>query len=176
MREVGRDSASRVARQRPASRPHPHLACPLILLAAILFGGCALSPASIPRQPDLDVSGVWEGTSTLTPCGFFHSESICNAVNLITLVLSQTGSGIRGHYRCDFGNYLCRHDNMDRAGYITDGRISGRKVSMRVMIPADVSSCIFHGDFHRDRASGGYTCYEGGGIVETGIWAVERSY
>ena len=177
MHEVGRDSKSRVVRQAFPSRTTPlFLACRLILLVAIVLNGCALSRASPPQLPGLDVSGVWEGTSIVTPCGFFHAESICNAVNRITLVLFRSGGGVTGSYRCDYGNYICRHGNMDRAGYIATGSINGSRMSIRVMIPADVSSCMFYGRFTPERANGGYTCYAGGGVVEVGIWEAARSY
>lgn len=177
MREIDGDSNSRVVRQAPPSRNQLFPARNLIVLVAIVFSGCALpraAPAS--RLPALDISGVWEGTSTVRPCGFFHSESVCNAVNRITLALVQNGSAITGHYRCEFGNYICRHDNMARSGYISSGKIIGRRMSIRIMIPADVSSCMFYGTFSARRATGAYSCYEGGGVVEVGIWETERVY
>ncbi len=97
-------------------------------------------------------------------------------MNLITLTLVQSGGEISGHYTCEFGNYLCRHDGMDDAGYIAAGSVVGRNLRLRIMIPADVSSCMFYGAISAERMTGGYTCYEGGGLVEEGIWQAVRIY
>ena len=112
----------------------------------------------------------------MTPCGFAQTESMCNTVNRITLALVQKESTITGSYRCEYGNYICRDSDLDRAGYISQGAIAGRRVSIRVMIPADVSSCMFYGNFGARRAFGSYSCYEGGGLVEQGIWEAARLY
>jgi hypothetical protein len=125
----------------------------------------------------MDITGVWKGTTTLAPCGAMnHSESICNAVNRIVLFLVQENSEVRGTYRCDFGTYICRDNNIANSGYIARGTITGNHAVMRIMIPADVSSCMYYGIFSEERAGGHYTCFEGGGIVEQGVWEAERFY
>ena len=160
------------------SQPRPQLALLLFLMefAAMGLCGCAAFKAP-PSKAAIDVSGVWRGESLLTPCGWAaHSESVCNAMNLITFTLIQSGSQLSGRYACAYGNYLCRHDGMDSAGYVASGLVSGRRLTMRVMIPADVSSCMFYGDAGGRRIVGRYICYEGGGITEEGDWRVARVY
>lgn len=176
MYQLDRGSQSGAAKQRLAPRPRLLVLAPLTILAGILFAGCALSRGSSAKPPVLDVSGVWEGASKVTPCGFTQAESMCNTVNRITLALVQKESTITGSYRCGYGNYICRDGGLDLAGYIATGAIAGRRISMRVMIPADVSSCMFYGRFEARRAFGSYSCYQGGGIVEQGIWEAARLY
>lgn len=176
MYQPSRGSRSGAVSRSLAPRFHPASPTSLTIAAAILFSGCALPRAFQPRTPALDVSGVWEGASKVTPCGFTQQESFCGAVNRITLALVQSESEITGNYRCDYGNGICRDSDLDRAGYISRGLISGQTVSMRVMIPADVSSCMFFGHFTAERASGSYSCYAGGSIVEAGVWEAARLY
>jgi hypothetical protein len=148
----------------------------LIGLATAGLQGCIAVKTSAPK-PAVELSGVWKGESLLTPCGWFgHSESVCNAMNLITFTLIQSDSKLSGRYTCAYGNYVCRHGGIDRSGYITSGRVSGQRMTMRVMIPADVSSCLFSGTFAEGQIAGRYTCYEGGGIAEEGDWRVVRVY
>ncbi len=145
-------------------------------LAAAIFDGCVAVKAS-PPKPAVELSGVWRGESLLTPCGWIgHSERVCNAMNLITFTLIQSDAQLRGRYTCAYGNYICRHDGLDRSGYITSGHVSGRRLTMRVMIPADVSSCMFYGTATQGQIVGRYICYEGGGIAEEGDWRVVRVY
>jgi hypothetical protein len=158
-----------------APRVRLSLISSLAALAAVVFGGCAL-PRVAETMPALDVSGVWEGASKVSPCGFGQQETFCNSINRITLSLVQDNSTITGSYRCEYGNAGCRHSDLDRAGYISNGTITGRRVSMRVMIPADVSSCMFYGRFSAERASGAYSCYAGGSLVEAGVWEAARLY
>jgi hypothetical protein len=176
MYQPGRGSRSRAVHRWFASRLRSFVVASLILLTTILFAGCALSRAAAGKQPVVDVSGVWEGASKVTPCSFTQAESVCNTINRITLALVQKESEITGSYRCDYGNYICRDGDLDRAGYISIGAIDGRRVSIRVMIPADVSSCMFYGRFGAQRAIGSYSCYEGGGLVEQGIWEAALLY
>lgn len=157
------------------------LAALLILLECAATGvrGCATAApppaAAVAGAPGVNLSGVWRGQSILIPCGWAaHSESICNAMNVITFTLTQSGSEVSGRYACFFGNYICRHDGVDDAGYIASGHVDGHHLLMRVMIPADVSSCMFYGIFSAKRISGRYSCYEGGSIVEEGDWRVAR--
>lgn len=168
----------------PRRRSRGSLAALLILLefAATGVRGCATAAppphsavAGAPAAPGVNLSGVWRGQSILIPCGWAaHSESICNAMNVITFTLTQSGSELGGHYACAYGNYICRHDGVDDAGYIASGHVHGRRLLMRVMIPADVSSCLFYGIFSAKRISGRYSCYEGGSVVEEGNWRVAR--
>lgn len=183
MRSIGYDVIALKAEPEPVAGPRRYqsrwrLALMLLLaeLAAAVLHGCAAARTP-PPKPAVELSGVWRGESLLTPCGWAaHSESVCNAMNIITFTLIQSGAQLSGQYTCAYGNYICRHDGMDDAGYIASGLVSGRRLTMRVMIPADVSSCMFYGTVASHRIVGRYICYEGGGIAEEGDWRVGRVY
>jgi len=55
-----------------------------------------------------------------------------------------------------------------------DGWVSGRNVTLRVMLPGDLSSCLYNGLDSSTEIRGGYRCYQGGGLVEVGQWRVRR--
>ena len=149
----------------------------LLIAIAVALPACSQVRAAPAPKPDLDISGLWEGTTKITPCGpMADAESVCNAVNRILLSLDGSSSRIRGTYRCDYGNYICRDNGIARSGYVADGSISGSRVELRIMIPADVSSCMYFGSFSPDRAAGRYTCFTGGGVVEQGVWQLIRLY
>jgi hypothetical protein len=149
----------------------------LLIAIAVVLSACSQVRTAPASKPDLDISGLWEGTTKITPCGpMADAESVCNAVNRIVLSLDVSSSQIRGTYRCDYGNYICRDNGIARSGYVANGSISGSRVQLRIIIPADVSSCMYFGSFSPDKAAGRYTCFAGGGIVEQGIWQVIRLY
>jgi hypothetical protein len=88
--------------------------------------------------------------------------------------VEQEGSTLRGSYQCAIGNMVCRDANKTTSGDIVEGQVSGRMLTFRVILPADVSSCIYSGEASSTRAGGTYRCYQGGGLDEMGIWQVSR--
>ena len=120
-----------------------------------------------------DLGGVWEGTSLAT-CGVFVADqNRCGAVNKVTFTFLQQGDDISGHYACNFGNQDCR--NLDESGKIEDGRIKSTLLTLRVEMQ-DGSDCMFNGQPKGDAIEGGYSCLQGGGLIEQGYWNVRRSY
>ena len=118
------------------------------------------------------VSGLWSGTTLVTPCGF--SGGRCNAQNKITLKLTEQDSGITGNYTCAYGTMICRKGGADNMGKIVWGRTAGNQIRLSLMIPADVSNCYYNGI--RTSATtmrGTYMCFNGGALVEEGIWNVK---
>lgn len=152
-----------------------HLPPALFLLAVTVFG-CSMQPHAPPIKPVVNVTGFWEGTLRVSCGAISHTESVCNAVNRIVLTLIQKDDSIQGSYKCDYGNYICRNDNIARNGRIAASSIRGNQVSLTIMIPADVSSCQFYGRFEANRAKGSYHCYQGAGLVDEGIWQARRIY
>jgi hypothetical protein len=141
----------------------------LVALIAIRTGaGSAYAQAS-------SVSGLWSGTTrVMPPCAF--SSGRCDAVNKITFTLVQTGDHIKGKYTCAYGNMICRNGGADNKGKVVSGRISGSQVRLSVVIPADVSNCYYHGELTSPTAiRGGYSCYQGGELVEEGMWDAKLS-
>jgi hypothetical protein len=147
--------------------------------AGALQAGVSTGQASPSKQQELlpDASGLWQGTSTAycRPTTPFSFNTRCNAINNIQLTFIQNGSKISGFYKCSVGNQDCRDQN--ESGKIGPGDVKpGGRVSFRLLL-VDGSSCIFNGVLTAPNAlAGNYTCYQGGGLVEQGRFAVSRSY
>jgi len=149
----------------------------IVALSGITRCGPASSPApSIPRPSAADVAGAWTGTSRVTNCDMLSGSARCNAVNNIALLISQNGAQLTGKYTCAIGNMICRHGGADDSGRIESGSISGNRLNLSVMIPADLSNCYFSGSTTSPtQANGVYMCYQGGLQVEEGEWNVSRA-
>jgi hypothetical protein len=120
------------------------------------------------------VTGEWEGVSQ-ADC-LVETEidpSRCNAEQKITLTMVQQGVSVSGYYHCDYGTQVCR--NLDESGVIRDGHMTGRRLSMRVMLE-DGSMCFFTGMPQNNVIEGRYSCLQGGGIVERGAFRTVRAY
>jgi hypothetical protein len=49
-------------------------------------------------------------------------------------------------------------------------------VRISVLIPNDLSNCYYNGMIMSpDSIRGGYSCYQGGGLLEEGNWDVQRA-
>ncbi|MBV8454723.1 MAG: hypothetical protein JOZ29_21000 [Deltaproteobacteria bacterium] len=122
-----------------------------------------------------NVSGLWSGTTLVTPCAFALSGR-CNAQNKITLQLTDQNSQITGNYTCAYGTMNCRHGGADNTGTVVWSRVSGNQIRLNLMIPADVSNCYYNGMLtSATKMHGTYMCYNGGALVEEGIWDVKRA-
>jgi hypothetical protein len=130
---------------------------------------------SAPTQVDPgkagSVVGVWDGL-TLANCSTSPSDR-CNAQEKITLTMIETDKGLRGYYRCAYGNLNCY--NMNETGKIVDATLSGAQLTARVQMP-DGTSCVYTGRTAGNGVNGGYTCYGGGSLIESGSWQGHRSY
>jgi hypothetical protein len=162
-----------------------------ITLAACLILGCRdtllASPSATSKTTDTPetvssplsgsesgVDGVWKG-STLADCGGLSSfPSRCNAEQKVTItLLPGPNSKITGRYTCAYGNMDCYHAN--DTGRVVGATINGRRMSVRVIMP-DATSCIFSGRNLEQTINGGYSCYQGGALIEHGSWRAQRSY
>lgn len=121
-----------------------------------------------------DVSGLWSGTTRVTPpCSFASGR--CNAVNKITFTFKQKGDRIKGKFTCAYGNIICRNGGADNTGKIVSGRIAGNQIRLSVVVPSDVSNCYYNGQLtSANTARGGYSCYQGGELLEEGMWEANR--
>ncbi|HVA68783.1 MAG TPA: hypothetical protein VNF45_05690 [Candidatus Binataceae bacterium] len=128
-------------------------------------------PAQTGGSPD--IAGLWEGTSLATCGALVSDQNRCGAVNKVTFTFLQDGAQITGHYTCGFGNQDCR--NMDENGKIEDGKLESTLLTMRVQM-RDGSDCMFSGQPKGDAIEGGYSCSQGGGLLEQGYWNARRSY
>ena len=148
--------------------------CRIVLLALLIgIQSCASSQPLSLGAPGTDVSGVWTGTSKVTPpC----TGSRCEAINNITLQLNQQGTDVSGGYTCANGTRVCRHEGADDSGKISQGTITGDHLTLNIQITADLSNCYFDGTAISGKLSGVYRCYNGAALVEEGVFEVTRPF
>jgi hypothetical protein len=142
----------------------------LFLVFGIICG--STGPA---RAQATNLTGEWTGmTRVLPPC--FFSTGRCDAVNKITFSLTQKGNRLKGKYTCAYGNKICRDGGMDTKGKIVSGKIASNQVRISVLIPNDLSNCYYNGMIMSSNSiRGGYSCYQGGGLLEEGNWDIQRA-
>ena len=148
----------------------------LLVLLLMLIGIGASAGISHAQTPFItSVSGNWSGTTrVMPPCSF--SSGRCNAVNKITFKFVQHGDRIKGKYTCAYGNMICRNGGADNTGKIVSGRLAENQIRLSLVIPSDVSNCYYNGALtSATAASGGYTCYNGGELIEEGVWQIVRA-
>jgi hypothetical protein len=119
-------------------------------------------------------AGVWQGTTLATCAAFAYLPSRCNAEQKVTITLLQSPDGrFTGRYTCAYGNMDCYDANY--TGKVIEAILNGSRLSIRVIMP-DGTSCIYTGMNVNQSINGGYTCYQGGGLIEQGSWQARRSY
>jgi hypothetical protein len=142
-------------------------------LLPILLCAC-VSMRAVPQGPsDINVTGIWDGTTQVLACDSAGSGR-CNAVNKVVFSLQQRASRIAGGYHCSYGNFECRHEGIDTDGYVQWGDMHSSRVRLDVLLPTDLSSCIYNGNVSHNTIVGTYQCYEGGALVEQGTWRTVR--
>ena len=162
-----------------------------IALASLALAGCAtggagevgyvappkaMSPATAGSAlPAKDAAsekvGVWRG-ETLASCVNAAPER-CNAQQIVTLTLFEGAKGLTGFYRCAYGNRNCY--NMNETGNIVRATLNGTRLTARVAMP-DGTSCLYTGRTKGNDIKGGYSCYAGGSVIESGTWQGRREY
>ncbi|HEY2105598.1 MAG TPA: hypothetical protein VGH29_07425 [Candidatus Binataceae bacterium] len=148
--------------------------CGLILVAAIAAGPKSLGAQPASTQP-AGFTGLWKGTLRVVPSPALRERGRLGAVNNISFTIIQDDSKITGHYTCSIGTQICRNGNADNSGKIVSGRASGNNIRFSVVVTADVSNCQYSGFSPAPgRMRGGYTCYQGGGLIEQGNFEVTR--
>ncbi len=133
-------------------------------------------PPSTSSSPDAEtgMAGVWEGTTLASCAAFTYITSRCDAEQKVTITLLAGPHGkMTGRYMCAYGNMDCYDANY--TGKVIDAGMEGARMSIRVMMP-DATSCIYTGINTNETINGGYTCYQGGGLIEEGSWRARRSY
>jgi hypothetical protein len=184
-----RTSASRVQAGQQSVRAAAAIS---IALAIITLAGCATggpgevgyvapptvsapTAASSPPPPSASkvgaVVGVWEGISR-ADCSTSASNR-CNAQQKISLTMLEGDKGLAGFYRCGYETMNCY--NMNETGKIVRATLNGGQMTARVQMP-DGTSCIYTGRTAGNGVIGGYSCYGGGALIESGSWQGKRSY
>ncbi len=147
----------------------------LVSLASLTLAACATQAR--PSSPPADIAGFWHGTTRST-CESIIGPAFgrCSAINDVTFAVEQNEQNFRGIFTCRYGNYNCRH--MMESGNIVAGEINGRRVMLRVVMPDDGSSCIYSGmlaSSENAKIDGGFTCIQGGSLVDKGNWHIEKA-
>jgi hypothetical protein len=142
------------------------------------FSGRPISKTDLVMAESLNsgegVTGFLEGMSSADCIGDTTANpGRCHATQKITLTMLQQGKEITGYYTCAYGNEVCR--NMDETGVIRNGAMTGRRLTMRVML-GDGSMCFYTGMPLDGVMEGRYSCLQGAGIVERGAFRTVRSY
>jgi hypothetical protein len=153
-----------------------------LLLAGIWSGlvVAAATAAAVPAKAQTPTApagftGIWKGTLRVSCLSRMPDRGRCGAVNDITFTIIEDGSQVSGHYTCAIGTAICRNGNDARTGQITSGKVDGKNIRFSIVVPSDVSSCNYSG-YSPEPGSmrGGYSCYEGGGLIEQGMFEVMR--
>lgn len=133
----------------------------------------AAQPAS-SGSSESGFAGVWQGTTLSSCAAFAYRPSRCNAEQKVTITLLQGPEGkFSGRYTCAYGNMDCYHENT--TGKVIGVTTANARMNVRVLMP-DGTSCIYTGINADQSINGGYTCYQGGGLIEQGSWRARRSY
>lgn len=118
-----------------------------------------------------DLLGIWEGT---TVARNVSEPGRRGAQQLVTITLLEgQNSTITGYYKCSYGNQTCFGQNT--TGNVMAASLEGSRILINVRLP-DATTCILSGEVMNSLATGGYTVYTGGGILEQGDWRSQHYY
>jgi len=118
-------------------------------------------PGAVAESPDplREFAGTWRGTS-------FSTYAL--ATVKIRFEIKQSGNNFKGDYRCWPGNIICTN-NIQR-GWV-HGQITARGFTVAM---EDTSWCLFFmNEFYPPLARGEYTCYEGGMVMDRGLFQLK---
>jgi hypothetical protein len=136
----------------------------MLLTLAVMWWSCSSSspsnspPGALAERPDplREFAGTWQGTSFST---------YAMATVKIRFEIQQNGNKFKGDYRCAPGNAVCTN-NIQR-GWV-HGQIDARGFTVAM---EDTSWCLFFmNEFYPPSAGGDYTCYEGGMVMDRGVF------
>jgi hypothetical protein len=123
--------------------------------------GQNLPQSALAERPDplREFAGTWRGTSFST---------YAMATVKIRFEIKQNGNNFKGDYRCRPGNIVCTN-NIQR-GWV-HGHINARGFTVAM---EDSSWCLFFmNEFYPPAARGEYTCYEGGMVMDRGLFQLK---
>ena len=147
----------------------------LISVAIPIVGDFSCAQGPNWRTFATDLVGNWSGTTRVDPPCDLSSER-CHAVNNIAFKFDERGNRMKGNYTCAYGNMVCRNGGADNTGKIISRQVSGNLVRLSVVIPADGSNCYYKGQLASSTtARGAYSCYQGGKLVEEGVWEISQA-
>ena len=119
------------------------------------------SRSTLAERPDplREFAGTWRGTS-------FSTYALAKVK--IGFEIKQNGNNFKGDYRCWPGNIICTN-NIQR-GWV-HGQITARGFTVAM---EDTSWCLFFmNEFYPPSARGEYTCYEGGMVMDRGLFQLK---
>jgi hypothetical protein len=147
----------------------------LVLGSTLMLCRCVTQKADpgVNRTSEIDVQGVWNGT-TVNDCSPVQFEpSRCGAIERISFTMLPLNEKSWGFYSCAPGTTPC-YDQVER-GEISYLNLNGEMLWFRVMRD-DHSSCLFDTVPSAARMSGKFWCFQGTAIIERGSWRVDRVY
>jgi len=139
----------------------------VLLSVALAWCSCStgsgqnLTSGSSSERPDplREFAGTWRGTS-------FSNYAM--ATVKIRFEIRQNGNNFKGDYHCSPGNIMCTN-NVQR-GWV-HGHITARGFTVAM---EDTSWCLFvMNEFYPPSARGEYTCYEGGMVMDRGLFQLK---
>jgi len=133
--------------------------------STVLLAGCASVSRTqahdpVGAQPLDDFKGVFAG----------ETISGDNRRVKIGFDVQQKGDQISGTYQCAPGNATCR--NQMTRGWVR-GNVDARGIRVSLQ---DGSWCLYSLEaFYGDDGEGDYACYQGGMLVENGVFSLKRA-
>lgn len=129
------------------------------LILLVMLCACSSKFAALPRPADSSFEAAWLGQST-------NSQELTTRVRLFFF---RSGDGLRGSYRCSSETTSCLNGN-------NNGSIDAGLDSPRFQVTLDDTSvCKFSGKLSAGHASGKYSCYVGGALIDHGTWELNRT-
>jgi hypothetical protein len=129
----------------------------LVLLMTLC--ACSSRSAALKKSGGNSFEGAWLGRSV-------NSQELTTKVRLFFF---RSGGDLRGSYRCTFETTSCLNGN-------SDGSIDGNLNSSQFQVTLeDTSVCKFSGELSADQASGEYSCYLSGSLIDHGTWELHRT-
>jgi hypothetical protein len=121
--------------------------------------GCASSHDSLPPPSKNTIEGIWQGEMT-------NSRESKTKIGLLVF---RSDEHLKGSYYCEDNSATCLNNN-------TTGTVSGSLNSTNFQVTLrDSSLCRFSGSISENHASGRYSCYMGGELIDHGSWELHQA-
>jgi hypothetical protein len=129
----------------------------VVALLSTVIGCATLNDHSTTRSKK-GIDGMWQGN-------LINSEELTNKIELFVF---ENGEHLQGSYSCARGSTTCLNGNT--AGTLKSASDSS---NFEVMLQ-DSTLCRFFGNISEAHASGKYSCYLGGAVLDHGSWQLDR--
>lgn len=132
-----------------------NLSVAVLLSTAI---GCATRNDHLTTRSKQSIEGMWQGN-------LINSEELTTKIELFVF---ENREHLQGSYSCARGSTTCLNGN-------TAGTVKSALDSSDFQVTLqDSTLCRFSGNISQARASGKYSCYLGGAVLDHGSWQLDR--